>query len=102
MFVSPVLASAPGQPMGCDDATLLIPGLSAEPFLPPLDTAACRDESNRDFLRCGLSVPSSRQDAESSAYALFQTVERRELWRTRANGASQLVATIPTNRLAPN
>jgi hypothetical protein len=94
-------ASAPGQPLTCEDASFLVSGLRAEEFLPLLDIELCRDDAQRDFLRCGLTVPSSRQDAQGSVYSLRQTVDWWEIWRTRADGIVELVLQLPTHRPDP-
>ncbi len=99
--VVPVPASQPGGPIDWDDVTLVVRGLHAEPFLPPVDPVTCLDEASTDFLRCGRSFPTSRLDAEGNAYALLARVERYEIWRTLAAGDVELVAYLPTSREAP-
>ena len=94
------LASEPGQPITCDDAVLVIPGLRLERFLEPINSDLCANHDYLDSLHCGRSVPTSRQDAEGSAYALHLS-DRWELWRTRTDGVIQLVAHLPWIRPAP-
>lgn len=100
MLATPAVASEPGQRLTCSDFVFTVAGLSAESFVPVISPDTCRADESNDFLQCGRSFPTARLDADGSAYAQQVLVERRELWRTRADGQAELVAHLPTYRPA--
>lgn len=91
-------ASEPGERLTWDDFSFEIPGLYSESFLPPLEPADCSAISTPDVLRCGRLFALGSLDAEGNFYFTVEAEEREEIWRTRKDGVTELVAHLPKQR----
>jgi hypothetical protein len=100
-LVSIAFASEPGERLTADDIHLAIPRLTAETFLEPLEPGECSTLTVPNVLQCARSFPDSRLDASGHLYFPIHTEQTWELWRTRRDGVTELVAQIPRQRDAP-
>ena len=96
-----VLASEPGERLTWDDLGLELPRLRAESFLAPLEPTACHELETPNALQCGRSFPHEPMDADGNLYFSIDAGEGREIWRTRPDGRTELVVTIPGKREGP-
>lgn len=101
LFVSPALATQPGERLSADDVVFTVFGLDAETFVPvdpEFDYASCAIFPTPADLRCDL-LAQAGFDAEGRQYAarlgnspVNPLLPRTEIWRTRLDGGTEMVA----------
>jgi len=94
-------ASEPGERLTWDDIGLRLPRLAAESFLAPLEPSACSTLPTPNLLQCARSFPNSQLDADGNLYFSTNANDGSEIWRTRPDGVTELVAQIPAQREGP-